>query len=42
MSIEMECHLKWNVTQNAISLKVERQSKCNVTQNGMSIKWNVT
>ena len=31
-------HLKWNITQNAISLKMECHSKWNVTQNGMSLK----
>ena len=39
---KMECHLKWNVTKNRMSLKIERHSKWNVTQNvtqnGMSHK----
>ena len=33
MSLKMENHLKWNVTQNRMSLKMECQSKWNVTQN---------
>ena len=37
-SLKMECHSKWNVTQNGMSLKVECHSKWNVTQNGMSLK----
>ena len=42
MSLKVECHSKWNVTQNEI------YSKWNVTQNGMALKmecrtkWNVT
>ena len=59
MSLKIECHpkvnvpqcvmsLKWYVTKNGISLKMEQHSKWNVTQNGMSLKmgcrlkWNVT
>ena len=44
----MECHLKWNLTQNEMSLKMECHSKWGVTQNGMSLKmechskWHVT
>ena len=45
----MECHSKWNVTQNGKSLKIECHlngkslnmefySKWNVPQNGMSLK----
>ena len=34
----MECHSKWNVTQNGMSRKMECHSKWNVTQNGMSLK----
>ena len=45
----MEFHLKWNVTQNGISLKMESQQnemsikmechlKSNVTENGTMIK----
>ena len=38
----MECHSKWNVTQNVMSFKIECHSKYNVTQmecrkNGMSL-----
>ena len=48
MPLKMECHSKWNVTQNRISLRMECHSKWYVTQNGMSpkmefhSKWNVT
>ena len=31
-SLKIECHSKWNVTQNEISLK------WNVTKNGISLK----
>ena len=45
----MECHLKWNITQNGMSLKIECHSngrshemECysqwNVTPNGMPLK----
>ena len=46
--LKMESHLKWNVTQNGISLKSEFHLKWNVTHNGMLLKmkyhsnWNVT
>ena len=38
-----ECHLKlkWNVTENGMSLKMEYHSKLNVTQKGSNSKWNV-
>ena len=53
MSDKMECHTKWNVTQNLLPLKMECHSKYNFTKrechlNEMSIKlvchsnWNVT
>ena len=32
MSLKIECHLKWNVTQNRMSLKKECHLKQNVTQ----------
>ena len=35
---KMECHSKWDVTQNEMSLKMECHSKWNVTQIGMSLK----
>ena len=42
MSLKMEFHLKWKVTQNGtqsgMSLKIKCNSKWNVTQNGMSLK----
>ena len=50
----MECHSKWNVTQNGMLLKIkfhskmEDHSKWTFTQNGSSLKmevhskWNVT
>ena len=43
----MECHLKWNVSQNGMSLKwivkkMECHSKLIVTSNVMSFKRNVT
>ena len=38
----MECHKKWNVTLNGMSLKMKCHSKKNVTQNEMSLKLNVT
>ena len=39
----MECHWKWNVIKNGMSLKMECHSnvmslKWKVTQNGMSLK----
>ena len=48
MSIQIECHSNWNVTQNGISLKMECHPKLNVNKIGMSVKlechsnWNVT
>ena len=41
MSITMECHSKWNATQNTLLLKMESHSKWNVTQNVMSLKIEV-
>ena len=49
MSLKMECHSKWNVTENEMSLKTKCNSngmslkmechyKLNVSQNGMSLK----
>ena len=38
MSLEMECHLKYNVTQTGISLKMEYQSQWNATENGKSLQ----
>ena len=37
-SLKMECHSKWNVTQNEMSLSMECHSKWNITQNGISLK----
>ena len=37
MSLKIEHHLKWNVTQSGMSLKKEGHPKWNVTQNGMSL-----
>ena len=34
----MECHPKWNVTQNRMSLKVKCPSQWNATQAGMSLE----
>ena len=48
MSLKMECHSKWNDTQNGMKLKMECNSKWIVTQNGLSLKmechskWNAT
>ena len=48
MSLKMEVHSKWNITQNGMSLKTECHSKWKFTQNGISLKmdgqskWNVT
>ena len=48
ISLKLEYHSKWNVTQNRMSPKSECPSTCNVTQNGMSLKmefhskWNYT
>ena len=42
MSLKMECHSKWNVTQNGMSLKIECHSKWNVTQKGMSHKKGIS
>ena len=45
MSLKMECHSKWNITQNLISVKMECHLKWNFTQNRKLIvtqKWNVT
>ena len=39
MSLKLEYHSKWNVTQNGISLKMECHSKFNITQNPMSLKF---
>ena len=36
MSLKMEYHLKWNVTQDKISFRIE----CHL--NGISLKWNVS
>ena len=49
MSLKMECHSQWNVTQkgmshtknvtqNGMSLKLECHSKFNITKNGMSLE----
>ena len=46
MSLKFECHTKWNVTQNVISLKIkcemslkmEYHLKWNVNKNGMSFE----
>ena len=32
MALKIECHIKWNVTQNGMSLKIEYYSKWNFTQ----------
>ena len=37
----MECHPKWNFSQNGISLKTGCRSKCNVTQMKCHSKWYV-
>ena len=37
-SLKMECHSKWNVTQNGMSFKMECHSERNITQNGISLK----
>ena len=48
MSLKLECHSKWNVTQNFMLPKMECHLKCNFNQNWMSLKiecyskWNVT
>ena len=34
----MECKLKWNVTQNGMSIKMEGHLKWNVIKNRMSRK----
>ena len=34
--------LKWNFTQNEVSIKMECYSKWNVTQNWCHLKWDVT
>ena len=42
--VKIKCHLEWNFTKKAVSLKMECHSKiecyseCNVTQNQMSFK----
>ena len=38
MSLKLECHSKWNVTQHGMSLKIECHLKLNVTQNRISLK----
>ena len=44
MSLKMECHLNWNVTQiwnvakNLMSFKIECHLKRNFTQNGVLLK----
>ena len=38
MSLEMECHLKWNVTQNGISLIIECIKNGITLTNKMSLK----
>ena len=42
MSLKMQFHSKWDVTQNRLSLKKECHSKLNVTQHRTSLKWNAT
>ena len=34
----MECHSKWNVTQNGVSIKMEYHSKWKVTHDGILLK----
>ena len=38
ISLEMECHSKWTVTQNGIPEKRELHSKWNISPNEMSLK----
>ena len=42
MALKMECHSRWNVTQNGMALKIECHLKWNVTQNGISLKCKAT
>ena len=48
MSLKLECHSNWNVTQIGISVELECHSNQNVTQTGISLKleshsnWNVS
>ena len=41
ISLNLEFHLHWNVTQNGMSLKLKCHSRWNVTQIGMSLKVDV-
>ena len=38
MPLKIECHSKWDITQNVMSLEMECHSKWNIAQNGMSFK----